>query len=203
MSADIATVWIETDPGPAGRAFRSFLSRHGHRGIKEFDFAIETWGMNPRLLVSVLQSMVSNPASFAPTSITNISNEQWLKEKQRTNPKQYRALQFFVPRCRDAVCAREKTKSMLIRTTHIFRLAYRRLGQLLVREGKIPDADLIFYFTHLEIQQLIYSNGAAFINKANRRRKLQPELESLVFPEMSRGAPKPVQDTPIDQSVII
>lgn len=142
--------------------------------------------------------MVSNPASFASNPLPVKTNDNWLQNIAGNKPGKYRALKFFVPRSRDAVCAREKTKSLLIRTIHVFRTAYRHLAQLLVRDGKIPDANLIFFFTHSELQDLIRSNGAALINKANRRRKLHPELDALVFPEMSLGIPKPIQDSSDD-----
>ena len=145
--------------------------------------------------------MVANPVSFATTSQPTKSNDDWLKTIGRSKLGKYHALKFFVPRSRDAVGAREKTKSLLIRTIHVFRMAYRRLAQLLVLDGKIPDADLIFYFTHSELQDLIRSNGVALINKAVRRRKLHPELDSLVFPEMSLGLPKPVQDSSAEDLV--
>ena len=48
----------------------------------------------------------------------------------------YRALKFVVPRCRTAVTSRETTKSVLIRTIHVFRMAYRRLAELLVADGR-------------------------------------------------------------------
>lgn len=195
---DIATVWLETDPGPSGRLFRSFIRRHGHRGIKEFDFSTETWGMNPRLVVTVLQSMVSNPAAFAAVEQNEKPrqpDDEWLKSVAQNKSSKYHALKFFVPRCRDAVCAREKTKSLLIHTVHVFRMAYRRLADLLVRDGKMPDPNLIFFLTHSEIGELIRSNGAALINKANRRRKLHPQLDAIVFPEMSIGIPRPVDES--------
>lgn len=204
MKSDVqvANSWLENNSGQAGKLFRSFLERHGHRSIKEFDFSTETWGLNPASLVSVLQSMVSNPVSFAATSQPVKSNDDWLKNIAQNKPGKYRALKFFVPRSRDAVCAREKTKSLLIRTIHVFRMAYRQLAQLLVRDGKIPDANLIFFFTHSELEELIRSNGAALINKAIRRRKLHPELDALVFPEMSLGIPKAVQDSSTDELVM-
>lgn len=146
--------------------------------------------------------MVSNPTSFAQSKQPTKSSEDWMKSIAQNKPGKYRALKFFVPRSRDAVCAREKTKSLLIRTIHVFRMAYRRLAQILVRDGKIPDENLIFFFTHPEIQELIRSNGAALINKANRRRKLHPDLDALVFPEMSLGIPKPIQDSPVEDLVI-
>ncbi len=201
FAPEVASTWLETDPGQAGKLFRTFIARHGHRGIKEFDLATETWGMNSRSLISVLQSMVSNPAAFASTSQQSKSNDDWLKAMGEIKPSIYRALKFFVPKSRNGVIAREKTKSMLIRTIHAFRLAYRRLAQLLVRDGKIPEPNLIFYFTHLEVQELIRSNGAALINKAVRRRKLYPELDALVFPEISLGVPKPVKDSSAEDLV--
>lgn len=196
LGAEVASTWLETDPGPAGRLFRSFISRHGHRGVKEFDVATETWGMNSLSLISVLQSMVANPSAGLVS--TPKSKDDWLDTIGHVKPSISRALKFFVPKSRDGVVAREKTKSMLIRTIHVFRTAYRRLARLLVRDGKIPDANLVFYFTHLELQQLIRSNGAALINKAVRRRKLYPQLDSLVFPEISLGVPKPVQNSAED-----
>lgn len=200
QSVDEATEWLRNNSGTPGKLFKSFITRHGHRSIKEFELHSETWGLNPRSLVSVLQSMVKNPASFTSTKKEDKS-QAWLAEIEKSNKKKYYALKFFLPRSRDAVMAREKTKSLLIRTIHVFRLAYRRLAELLVRDGLIPDADLIFYFTQSELQQLIFSNQAGLILKANRRRKLHPELDSLVFPELSLGVPKEIQDS-TDDSVM-
>ena len=195
LNVDEAAEWLQNNEGTPGKLFKSFISRHGHRSIKEFDLHTETWGLNPRSLVSVLQSMVRNPASFTSTKKEDKSQE-WLAEIEKSDKKKFYALKFFLPKCREAALAREKTKSLLIRTIHEFRLAYRQLAKLLVRDGLVPDADLIFYFTHAELQELIYSNsGSMLVLKANRRRKLQPELDALVFPEMSLGVPREIQDS--------
>ena len=177
--------------------FRDFLKRHGHRSIREFDFRTKVWGLDPRSLVSVLQSMVANPASFTGSAHQRNSSD-FLNEIKRTKPSKYRALNFVVPRCRDAVVNREKTKSLLIRTVHCFRLAYRRLAQLLVWDGKLPDPALVFFFTHSELQELMRNKGATLIGKAVRRRKLHPKMDALVFQEMSLGVPKPIDDSKDD-----
>ena len=140
--------------------------------------------------------MVANPVSFnASAPIAANSNDQWMSNLPRG--KRY-ALKFFVPRCRDAVVAREKTKSLLIRTIHCFRLAYRRLAQLLVSEGKIPDAGLIFFFTHAELKELMTCKSVALISKASKRRKIHPEMDALVFNELSLGIPKPIKESQED-----
>lgn len=185
---DVATVWLETHPGTAGDLYRDFIERHGHRSIKELDLMTQTWGLNPRSLVAVLQSMAANPSSY---SSTHQEQADWMKGLEDCKPSKLRALKFAVPRCRQAVAAREKTKSLLIRTIHLFRLAYRRLARLLVCEGKLPDPELIFFLTHAEIKDVVHSKSASLIAKANRRRKIHNELEHVVFPEICRGVPQP------------
>ena len=194
-SVDVSSVWLKTDGSKIGRLFREFLARHGHRGVKEYDLSTETWGLDSRPIVSVLQSMVANPSTLSPTSAETQAEDDWMKEMQLTKPAKY-ALKFIVPRARNAIVNREKTKAMLIRTIHCFRLAYRHLAKLMVYDGKIPDAGLIFFFTHSELLELITTpKGGPLIAKAVRRRKLYPEMDALVFPEMSLCIPKPVQDS--------
>merc|ERR1712071_166792 len=198
QSADEACKRLEEDSGTPGRLFAEFLLRHGHRSIMEFDFSSETWGLNPRSLISALQTMVANPSTFA--SVAKPENDDWMTAIQKTKPNKYRALKFFVPRSRDAVAYREKTKSLLIRTIHCFRLAYRRLGQLMVSDGKIPDAGLVHFLTHSELQQVISSRGTVLIAKAIRRLKLHSEAAELVYPELSVGVPQRLEQCGSEES---
>lgn len=191
QSTEDALNVLRNDPGHSGRLFRQFLTRHGHRSVMEFDFLTETWGINPLSLIEALQTMVSNPSSLTG-STTKVDDEAWIQNVKNNKPNLYRALKFVVSRCRDAVVYREKTKSLLIRSIHCFRLAYRRLGQLMVSDGKIPDAGLVFFFSHSELEQVINSRGATLINKAVRRRKLHPGMDAIVFPEIVMGIPKPI-----------
>ena len=187
---------LENDQGPVGNRFRQFLARHGHRGVMEFDFYAEPWGLDPLPLISSLQTMAANPNMFATETK---ANDDWQTLIENMKPNGNRIIKLFVSYTRDGIVYREMAKSALIRTIHRFRLAYRRLGHLMVKDGMIPDPGLIFFFTHSELQQVINSSGAALINKAIRRRKLHPELRKLVFPEISIGIPQPIQDQPSQQ----
>ena len=164
----------------------------------EFDFSADTWELDPRPLISSLQSMVANPSIL--TASSNKSDDEWHSLIQQKDAVTQRLLKFFISRARKGVVLREKSKSLLVRAVHHFRLAYRRLGELMVREGKIPDAGLVTFFTHSELQQVIHSRAAALINKAIRRRKLHSQLDTLVYPEACRGFPKALQDTPDEGS---
>jgi len=199
QSTEDALKMLQNDQGQAGSLLRQFLVRHGHRSVMEFDLLTETWGINQSSLVEALQTMVANPTSVT-ISPKKVDDEAWIENVKKTKPNKYRALKFIVSCSRQAVVCRETTKSVIIRSIHYFRLAYRRLGQLMVSDGKIPDAGLVFFFTHSELEQVINSRGAPLITKAVRRRKLHPEMDAIVFPELSSGLPEAIEteDEPID-----
>ncbi|KAK7023471.1 hypothetical protein SK128_006828, partial [Halocaridina rubra] len=103
-----------------------------------------------------------------------------------------RALRFMLPMCRSAIVNREATKSILTKVIDGFRKAYLKLGELMVGEARIPDADLIFFFKHQEIGELLETRSSILIAKAVRRKKLGAWLDSLRFPDISCGIPRPV-----------
>merc|ERR1712071_198792 len=102
--------------------------------VMEFDLLTETWGINQSTLVEALQTMVANPTSVT-ISPKKVDDEAWIENVKKTKPNKYRALKFIVSCSRQAVVCRETTKSVIIRSIHYFRLAYRRLGQLMVSDG--------------------------------------------------------------------
>lgn len=64
-------------------------------------------------------------------------------------------LQKVIPLSRKAVTHREMTKNFAVSAIHKMRLAYRRLGTLMMKENRIPDESLIFFLTNHEIAQLL------------------------------------------------
>jgi rifampicin phosphotransferase len=88
-----------------------------------------------------------------------------LSAKGQSEPICRRALRFLLPHCRSAVARREKSKSGLISAVHVLRKGYRRLAQLLVREGRIPEVDLLFYMTNHEIGRLVQHRDPVLLAK--------------------------------------
>lgn len=60
---------------------------------------------------------------------------------------------------------REWGKSVSIKMVEAFKKAYWRLAGLMVKEGRLPDQDLLFFFTHQEIDTLLNTRSGALINK--------------------------------------
>ena len=86
---------------------------------------------------------------------------------------------------------REYTKSRLIDIIDLFKTQYARLAGLLVADGLLPDADLIYFLTHEEIGRFI-EGEAALVPLAVRRRKAYTIQEELSFDDTYMG--KPVAD---------
>lgn len=74
-------------------------------------------------------------------------------------------LQLVIPCCRKAVTCREMTKNIIVSAIHTLRLAYKRLGALMVADSCIPDENLIFFLTHQEIGQLLNNHNSLLVRK--------------------------------------
>ncbi|KAE8741211.1 hypothetical protein FOCC_FOCC013290 [Frankliniella occidentalis] len=91
-----------------------------------------------------------------------------------------------------AVVNREFTKEGVIQLIHKFRQAFRRLGVLLEKEGRLPDRALTPFLTLWELQRIACEQpDPAIIAKARRRRRCWPEWDALAFPEIMHGVPQP------------
>ncbi|CAL4079207.1 unnamed protein product, partial [Meganyctiphanes norvegica] len=194
LLGSVGEVWSTELPLALKISFKSMVTMHGHNIQIRFDFESKSWGMDPRHLVENLQMMVRHPASFQTPSKQVDLQESLENIKSTVKPSTKRALKFILPICRKAVVLRETTKSLLIKNVDALRLSYRKLGHLMVTEGRLPGADLIFYLKNQEIRQLIETRSSTFITKAMRRKRLQSHLEKLKFPEISVGCPKPIKE---------
>lgn len=195
MSADEAHVWLHSHPGPVGVVFRQFLSRHGHRSLKELDLYSLSWRVNPHSLLTTLQVMTKYPTGDTPAPRPPVDPDELLDQlKSPLTRGNRRALRFMVPRCRGSVLLREATKSLLIRVIDGLRSGYRELGRELVSEGLLPNPDLVFFMTHSELGQLVASPSPALVMKAVGKMRLYSHLDNLRFQELSFGPPQPIQE---------
>lgn len=50
--------WLNENCSTAGVLVAGFLSKHGHRTLKEYDLIAITWGMKPDLVIEMIQTTV-------------------------------------------------------------------------------------------------------------------------------------------------
>lgn len=181
---DAALAWLQsTTAEPAASLFKAFLARHGHRSYRELDVRQPCWEDAPLPLISTMQSSVTGFRSGESGTVQPPGIDLSALD---------RGLRWIVPKAHKAVRRREGTKSMLVYVTNVLKRGYRRLGEVLAAEGHLPDADLVFFFTHEELKTFVAAPNPDEVARAEQRREALSYQNQLEFAEISVGAPKPL-----------
>ncbi|XP_049832053.1 putative phosphoenolpyruvate synthase [Schistocerca gregaria] len=196
----LAVEWLDLNSGKVRQKYNDFLLKHGHRSIQEFDLATETWSMRPLTIIETLQSIVkqgretSKELNQKTTNAADVIRGLISVKQERTR----KILSWLLPWCQKSVAIRETTKACVIKVLHQFRLAFRDLGQLMVKESRLPDAELVFYMTFYELGYLLNTRDPVIVNKAVMRKRHFPKWSKLRFPEIISGLPVPVNENQHD-----
>jgi rifampicin phosphotransferase len=184
----IALEWLRRDPQTAAaRELELFLARHGHQRVRAFELRDKEWAADPLPLVQSLQaslrarSVTRDRAQARPTAASKLDVP--------------RNLRWLVRLTQSAVRRRERTKSLLLKVVTRFKSAYRRLGEQCVAEGKLPDADAVFFLTHAELADLCggSSHTGDLAPRAVARREIYGYQAKLSFPDVFSHSPEPLR----------
>lgn len=183
-------------PPEISEQFRLILQRHGHRCVRESELREQTWEENPLQLISSLQTRVR------VGEVRHVKKDvpQEIRTALRHLPlMKRRILQAMIPTARKAVARREISKALSIRMVDTVRRGYCALAVKMVDAGLLDDTDQVFFLTHSEIGKLISDHDHRWKRIAGKRREILPELDKLVFEEVSSGIPEPLeQETEIE-----
>lgn len=181
---------------PVSRDFTAFLSRHGHRGYRELDLRDPSWGDDPEGLGTIMQAMLRARLTDAadrppaPVATTDLP----------------RSLRTMVRLAHAGARGREATKSRMVLVAHRLSRGYRLLGEQLAAAGRLPDADLVFFFDRAELPALVgTSDVSELVEAAGARRAALPFQGRLEFPDVSVGKPVPIrpEPAPVTDGVIV
>jgi pyruvate,water dikinase len=179
-----------SDSGEAGKEFSRYLQRHGHRSISEMDIRMKEWSCDPLPLIETLQNavrgMMAQPAGKERKIVQPLANNFAYKQQ---NP----VVRYLVRLARKGVQGRELSKSRMVAIKRMFKQAYRELGQMMVVEKCLPDADALYFLTHQELGECVRRPAAQWGEKANLRRKAMEQQQHLQFPDVFAGKPAPMQ----------
>ncbi len=199
-----AVAWLNRDDsGEAGVLFRAYMSRHGHRSVRELDVRQPEWAHEPTPVVRSLQAQLRGRLKGGPQEPQAPARDNVSSRDAGAN-EPFRWLSRFA---HAAVRNREACKSHLVACTVHFKRAYRALGAQLEREGRLPDADAVYFLTHEELGTLAgVPPGDALTEEAVARRQALAYQETLHFPEVCVGLPEPellVFDTDENDELIV
>ncbi|KAG1649811.1 putative phosphoenolpyruvate synthase [Nymphon striatum] len=137
----------------------AFEQQFGKPG--NFDPISKPWCMDPSKLIAPLCATLNNDNVKYKKKLT--IDEALKNLKTPLTSKQKKKLRDTVLKARQFVAYREQAKSLLIRTCHEMRKGFIRLGELMVLDGRLPDAELVMFMSHSEIKTLTYNRSAAII----------------------------------------
>ncbi len=188
LSPSQALAWLR-DPfsGAAHKAFEAFLVAHGHRCIRELDLRERDWEEDPLRLIRSLQLIVTAPRT---------TQTDWKREAQEAldglSWGARRLIQWLLPKAHAAVVERERSKSFSVWIARQLKRGYVGYAQALVAAGRLPDVDLVFFFTHEELGRLARDPDRALLRRVEHRRRLHPRKIAVEFPRVCTGKPLPL-----------
>ncbi|MBB2993063.1 pyruvate,water dikinase [Mycolicibacterium iranicum] len=166
-----------------GVALRRFLTQHGHRGYRELCMRDPSWADDPAGLGTMMQVMVGaalDPVDRGP-------------DQRRPDVSASPAIRYLARLAQGGARGREETKSKMALMAHSLKRGYRHLGEVLARSGRLPDADLVFFFDRDELPRVVGDDDISdLVHRAVRRREALPFQDSLEFDDVSVGRPRPI-----------
>ena len=118
-----------------------------------------------------------------------------------------RALRTLARMARAGARGREATKSRMVLVAHRLNRGYHLLGEQLADAGRLPDADLVFFFDRSELPEVVGTGDiSGLVAAAESRRTALPFQARLEFPDVSVGKPVPFRPKPpegIEDGVIV
>ena len=186
-----ATAWLRAMPG-LGQEFENFLNNHGHRGYRELCMRDPSWSDDLTPLIQSMQAAVHARLLTGGHRELHPENIEWSRLS--------RGLRWILPRAHNAIRRREHTKSQLVDLAHRFKQAFRYLGERMAFEGKIPDADLVFFFTTSELPVFLAQPSASAVDHALARRSALYYQQQFEFAEISVGLPEPLEPQAADMA---
>lgn len=180
---DVAVEQLRSAGTPAADALRAFLDRHGHRGYRELCMRDPSWADDPAGLGTLMQAMVRAELSPAGRPAGHDAAGQTAS----------RAAGFLARLARGGARGREETKAKMALMAHALKRGYRHLGQVLTRSGRLPDADLVFFFDRSELASVVGGGDISdLVHRAQARRAALAYQDALEFADVSVGRPTPL-----------
>ncbi|MGY4711596.1 PEP/pyruvate-binding domain-containing protein [Mycolicibacterium sp. CBM1] len=179
-----ALIELRDGDSRAGAALRQFLIRHGHRGYRELCMRDPAWAEDTEGLGSMMHVMVQS----ARSSVV----EEPAPPKHAEAPRS-RTVRLLARLAQGGARGREETKSKMALMAHRLKLGYHHLGQVLAESGRLPDADLVFFFDRAELPRVVGDGDIDdLVQRALQRREALPFQQSLEFDDVSVGRPTPI-----------
>ena len=183
------------------QAYDNFMERHGYRGILENELMNMPWRDNRESFYTSLKSVLLSCANKKQREET-----PWTEYADRLlapfKGAKKKSVKNSLMKARKGVRYREFTKSRTIMVLDQFKQAYRKLSNMMVEEGMLPDVESIYFLTQDEVGRLL-KGEQSLVKKAMARRRLYPQQKELKFPYAALGVPQPISVAQTDPDATV
>ncbi|MDX6300739.1 MAG: rifampicin phosphotransferase [Nocardioidaceae bacterium] len=169
----------------------TFLGQYGFHGPGEAAASATVWRENPAALDSVLETYRSMSEDRAPHLLAPqvaAQRAQASAELMATLPRRKRPVAKFLLSLSDKMWPlRETGKATLLHSIDVGRASARRIGEFLVKEGRIGEVDDVAYLT---VDELVADDGRADWHETVAVRRAKREEYLLIdLPQTWEGVP--------------
>lgn len=192
MTAEELQAFIAADNGEVKSAYDAFISRHGHRAIREAELRSKSWEQDIAGLMENVLTVIKSGAEEGEKPASRLE-ENMAKALEGKKGALKTAVKYLAGQARAGVYNREYTKSRFVRAIDRFKVAYSALADRLVTAGALPDPDLIYFLSHEEIGDMIKNRRAKYVKVALRRRRLLDEQSKVRYKDVYIGKPEPIK----------
>ncbi|WP_288813799.1 PEP/pyruvate-binding domain-containing protein [uncultured Gordonia sp.] len=179
---EAAVTELRIASGRPGSALRRFLDRHGHRGYRELCMRDPSWADDPGGLGAMMQVMLRSAVEGIDREPVGVCADE--------HPSS--TIRLLARLAQGGAQGREETKSRMVLMAHRLKRGYRHLGEVLAETGRLPDADLVFFFDRAELHRVVGAGDITdLVESAKKRREALSYQDRLEFDDVSVGRPSP------------
>lgn len=176
-------------PAPDHPGVREFLSRYGHRAVREIDAGMPRWSEDPGYVLGLLDAYLRAPADHDPEQRFRLAAEEAERAasalvaevRRRRGPVRALALRLVLARLRALAGLREYPKFFGVRFIAAARRVLEAEGAELAAAGRLERADDVFFLRFPE------RNGNLRALAAARRAEYARELLRRAVPRVIAG----------------
>lgn len=186
--------------GELKKLFDKFLEEYGHRSYNEFDIRSPRWRENPAIVIEMIKQSCQSQLMDLENDKSTLQDENKIHTEESANHlledimrsrfsfmERLKMNHFILPKCHSFVDIRERTKDLAIYQMDCLRSAASILAKEMQNQGRLPDADLIFYMTYDEVKMLSERAEPSIVMHAQRRRRFIQKIELWKYDEIMRG----------------
>lgn len=177
--------------------FHAFIERHGHRGVNEMEASVRTWRWDHEPVLRMVAAYLDISEGHSPPVVLARQEAERLRLTTEIDAAlsrvNRRAFRWLLPRAQKWVALRERTKSILVRSSRLADYHIPEIQRRFVSAAIIQRPEDLFFLSTQEIADVLTGRTTTSLDEQVIRRRREYERNRyVVLPERFRARPVPI-----------